>query len=637
MEHDKSMDYQKEKKNLDSIPSNSPTDNSFGNSSGPSSFFVLSAQIAFSKYLRWLTIALLPILIILIYQVDRVDTDLWWQMAYGKYYIAHHTLRIDPSIFSWTPIDPTVIYNTCLGSIIVYVFYNLLGGFGLWLMQSLVFLGIFVSFFVFLRVLHQRLDLNSVTVIAAIGIACFTTCRFYKPELFSALLFCWTIFIFFYIKITRRKMLFYLYPLIFVFWVNLHGGVLVGMAFLVIAFSGELLNRIFFSRESFTTAELVHFGTACFLSFAAMLINPYGSAYLSGLFPTVMNALSFENYSGPSYTHNLSHASLWQYLNINIRFFHAGFTSWIMTLMMLSILLLTGFELIKKKSFDFAVLLISCALYWKGMNTIRASYFFPIFFFFGFFYLLIHRLALKRFLRRTAIFALLIYTFFFISILYFNIRYAVDSKWFGQGLDNFVPVEEVAFLKKYKLDGLILNDYAVGGYLIWDLYPDYKVFIDPRGAMTYKYQVLPDYLEFIAKHLTIDDIRRFTDKYPFKIVILSYHVMPLIFDFLRAGDNEWHLVYFEKNAVVLIHKSLYPRIRGELHNVNLSPYRFSGVRSPETLLSLFNLYVHLNPHAGQIIYDIFKKNVSNYHKQKIEYLNKMEDDIRRKKVELQNK
>jgi len=120
-----------------------------------------------------------------------------------------------------------------------------MGGFGLWLFQWLIFLGVFLSFYLFLCLIKQRLDLNSLTIIAAIGIACSMACRYYKPELFSLLLFSWIVFIFFHVKITRRKFLFYFYPLIFVFWVNLHGGFIVGLVFLAMAFIGEIFKQNF--------------------------------------------------------------------------------------------------------------------------------------------------------------------------------------------------------------------------------------------------------------------------------------------------------------------------------------------------------------------------------------------------------
>jgi hypothetical protein len=626
------MSEKEEKGNQTATTPNDTANTTSNRPSKISSFFAFSEKLSSSEYLRWLMIALLPVLILLEYKVDGSDYDLWWQMAMGKYYITHHTLVMDHSVFSWTPIDSTWIYNTCLGSIAVYLFYNFMGGFGLWLFQWLIFLGVFLSFYLFLRLIRLRLDVTGVTLIAAIGIACSIACLYYKPELFSTLLFSWTVFIFFCVKITRRKFLFYLYPLIFALWVNLHGAFVVGLIFLALAFIGELLNRIFFSRESFTTEELFHFGVACVLSGAATLLNPYGIDYPLNTY----NILTSEAYMGLQNKYILAYVSLWPYLkDFNISFFVFELTAWIMTLMIFSIFSLSIYELVKKRSCDFALLITSCALYWKGMETGRASYFFPIAFFFVFFYLLIHRLKLKSIPSKATIFSLLVFLFFSVSVSYFTIRYCTSSKWFGAGLDSLVPVKEVAFLKKYHLDGPIFNDYGIGGYLMWDLYPDYRVFIDPRGG-SYNNQFFQDYMDFTTKPLTSEDIHSFTKKYPFKVAIIHYRYSPLIFEFLRFG-NEWRLLYFEKNAAILIHKSLLPATLAKTGNINLSPMRFSGVKNPEVLLNVFPFYVHLDPKAGRYIYDVFKKNVSDYYKPKPDILQLMDINIRREEQRFQNK
>jgi hypothetical protein len=596
-------------------------------------FYTFSEKLSSSENLRLLLIVFLPVLIVLRFPVDRVDYDLWWHMALGKYYITHHTLTIDHSIFSWTPTDSTWIYNTCLGSIAIYLFYNFMGGFGLWVLQSLVFLGIFLAYYLFLRLIRQPLDLNSVTIIAAIGIACSMACRYYKPELFSALLFGWMVFLFFYVKITRNKFIFYIYPLMFVFWVNLHGAFVVGLIFLAMVFAGEILNRIFFSGESFTTEELVHLGIACILSLAATLLNPYSVDYLLSTYSGVTSEINAEMNN----KFVLAYVSLWRYLKAGgASFLSVGITAWIMTILFLLILVLSSYQLYKKKTCDFTVLIISFALYWKGMETSRTSYFFPIASFFILLYLLIHRLKLKNLSSKTATFSLIIFVFFFISVSYFNIRYGTDNRWFGQGLDNYAPVKEVAFLKKYKLEGPIFNDYVIGVYLLWDLYPDYNVFIDPRCSPYIK-QVFPDYMEFTSKHLTSEDIRRFREKYPFKVAILHYRQMSLIFDLLKAEGDEWRLLYFEKNAAILIHKSLMPIIKTEAGNVNLNPIRFSQVRNPDILYNVFNFYVRLNPKAGRFIYHVFEKNVSDYYKLKPDILQIMDSDIKLKEEEIANK
>jgi len=604
------------------------------------SFFNFSEKLLSLESLRWLILTLLPVLILLRYPVDDGNIDLWWQMAHGQYYLTHHTFRIDMTIFSWTSTDPTWIYNTCLGSIVTFLFYHFMGGFGLWFMHWLIFLGVFFAFYLFLRLMNQRLDINSVTVIAAIGFACSPACRFYKPELFSLLLFCWSVFIFFCFKITRKKFLFYFYPLIFVFWVNLHGAFLVGMVFLVLTFVGEILNKIFFPRESFDTEELIYFGAAIALSLVATLVNPYGMNYLWSLYPTIINSFHTSEYDKVI----MAYQSLWQFLiNFNVKYFSAAFTAWIMTFMIICTLGLAIYDFLKKKKCDFALLIMSVALYWKGMETSRASYFFPVSFFFTFFYLFIHRLKQKNMLDKATAFSLLVFIFFFIGISYMNIRYKVDSQWFGTGLENSVPVQEVAFLKKYKPDGLIFNDYVIGSYLLWALYPDYKVFIDPRGGL-YSNQVFMDYMKFTSKTLTGEDINLFTRKYPFKIAIISHQ--PLILSFLKES-NEWRLLYFEKHAAILIHKSLFPAVLSKMSKgikdpnmllkIMNSPSRFRDTKNPKILLNVFNYYVRINPESGRYIHDLFQKNVSDYFELKTLYLKTMEFEIQQREQELHKK
>jgi hypothetical protein len=593
-----------------------------------SSFFSFSEKLSYSSYLKLVVAALLPVMILLRYPVDNLDYDLWWQMALGKYYWTHHTLIMDHSIFSWTPTDPGWIYNTCLGSIIIYLFYSMMGGFGLWILQWLIFAGVFLSFYLFLRLLRMRLDVTGLTLIAAIGITCSLTCRFYKPEFFSILLFSWIAFLFFYFRITRRKYYFYLYPVIFAFWVNLHGGFFFGGCFLICIFIGEILNRVFFPQESFTVNELLHLGTACVLSAVALLLNPFGINYLLGIYNASMS---------DAYTMNgkyiQAYVSLWPYLknirNIDVAFFRTGQNALIMFIMMLSLAGLFLYELIKKKTCDFAFIILNIVAYWASMRAARMVYIFPIVFFFSFFYML-HRLKLKSIPARATILSLFVFILFFVNISYFTFRYGTYNEWFGAGLESFAPVKEVDFLKKYRLKGTIFNDYTIGGYLLWALYPDYKVFIDPRQGPFCK-QVAPDYWDFTSKPVTPEAIRRFTGKYPFNVAIIRYNELPLIFDFLNA---EWQLLYFEQNAAILINKSLIPSIPPEIRMVDLSPMRFKDVKNPEVLLNVFSLYVNLYPQASLVIYDIYKKNISDCYKYKTEHLQVMENDMRQKELYL---
>ncbi len=595
-----------------------------------SSFFSFSEKLASNYYLKLVVAFLMPVVIFLRYPVEPFDYDVWWQMALGKYYVTHHTVFIDHSMFSWTPVDSTWIYNTFLGSIIIFLIYDYFGGFGLWALQLFVFLGLFITYYVYLKIVQQKIDITNLTVFTVLGIIISLSCRFYKPEMFSPLLFLCLGVIAIGVKVSHKKILLYTYPFIFALWVNLHGGFILGLCLLLGLSVAELLNRMIFPRDSLTTNELIHLWIASFLSFLATFLNPYGVNYLFSIF----NGVVSETYN-ISNRYLQSYVSLWPYLksikDINpVSFFKTGQIVIIMAIMMLMILALIVYDFAKNKSFDFFVLIAIIVTYLGSMTVVRTIYVFPIAFLLIFY--LFYRLKLKNISARATILSLILFIFLLVNNLYFVLRYENENKWFGSGLEGFAPVQEVAFLKKYHLEGQIFNDYLIGGYLLWDLYPDYKVFIDSR-LVPYARQVAPDYWEFVSKPATTEDVHRFTRKYPFKIAIIHYREMPLIFDFLKAG---WRLLYFEKNAAIVVHPSMLLKIPQEVRLVDLGPMRFQDVKNPFILLNVFSLYVNLNPQASVVIYDIYRKNISDLYKLKSDHLRVMENDMRLKQLQLQH-
>lgn len=586
-----------------------------------SSLIAVSEKLAAFPGLKWTIAILLPVLILLAYPLPRGDYDLWWQMALGKYYLTHHTLVIDHSIFSWTPSDPGWIYNTFLGSIIIYLIYSWMGGFGLWLLQWMIFGGIFLSFYFFLRFLGQRLDITAFTIIAAVGLSCTASCSFYKPELFSPLILAWMGVIFLFAKLHHQKFIFYLYPVIFSVWVNLHGAFLLGFCFLACITLGEILNRFLFPKNAFTVNEISHLVIACFLSFVAIFINPYGINYLLSIYHGVTSEAL-----GMNTNYIQAYVSLWPHFKdikeMDISFYKMGRIALIMAVMIFALAGLFVYEFIKKKSVDFSFLLLVIATFIGSMWVVRTTYMFPLVFFFTFFYLL-YRSGITWISARITILSLIIFILLFANVTYFTMRYGAGERWFGAGLDDRIPIQEVTFLKKYKLPGPVFNDYLIGGYLIWALYPDYKVFIDPRLVPYYK-QVAPDYWDLEKRAPTAEDMIRFNERYPFKTAIIHYGRLFLIFDFLKAG---WKLVYFEKNAAVLVHPSVLSRIPPEVQAVDLGPMRFKDVKDPEALLNVFSIYVNIYPQACPVIYDIYRKNISVWFKPKAEHLRAMEDDM----------
>lgn len=70
------------------------------------------------------------------------------------------------------------------------------------------------------------------------------------------------------------------------------------------------------------------------------------------------------------------------------------------------------------------------------------------------------------------------------------------DEWQDKRLHKAVPVQATDFVDANGLSGPLLNEYATGGYLIWRLHPDRKVFIDGRYT-PYPAHVIGDYLRMV--------------------------------------------------------------------------------------------------------------------------------------------
>ncbi|HSE15677.1 MAG TPA: hypothetical protein VLB46_01405 [Pyrinomonadaceae bacterium] len=105
------------------------------------------------------------------------------------------------------------------------------------------------------------------------------------------------------------------------------------------------------------------------------------------------------------------------------------------------------------------------------------------------------------------------------------------------------PVAAVEFLKSQRLPGPIYNRYGWGGYLIYQLYPEYRVYIDGRA------DVYGD--AFFAEAMQVydgaGDWARSLDRYGIKTVLISPDA-PLAS--LLRNDRGWKLVYEDKDAII---------------------------------------------------------------------------------------
>jgi hypothetical protein len=106
------------------------------------------------------------------------------------------------------------------------------------------------------------------------------------------------------------------------------------------------------------------------------------------------------------------------------------------------------------------------------------------------------------------------------------------------------PTAAVTFLEREQPPGPILNHYNWGGYLIWKLYPRYRVFIDGR-ADVYGDSFMED---FGSCYYVTDNWRKSLETWGIRTLVLPPDA-PLI-TALRT-DPAWKQIYADSEAVVL--------------------------------------------------------------------------------------
>jgi hypothetical protein len=111
---------------------------------------------------------------------------------------------------------------------------------------------------------------------------------------------------------------------------------------------------------------------------------------------------------------------------------------------------------------------------------------------------------------------------------------------------NF-PAAAASFLKNQQLPGNLLNHYNWGGYFIWQLYPEYRVFIDGR-ADVYGDSLMDD---FAASYYLKDGWEQPLERWQIQTVILPPEAALL--QALQEKHN-WQQIYADSRARVLIRR-----------------------------------------------------------------------------------
>ena len=455
------------------------------------------------------------------------DLDVWWLLRTGQYMVETRAFpTTDP--FSGTAQGAEWINHAWGFELLLYGVYRLAGTAGLVLLPALIAVGTFALLYRFLR----REGVGRGWALVMIALAAMATRGFWSPRpqlvTYLFLVLFWGILR--EDRPGRPDRLAWL-PLLTFVWANLHGGFILGPALIGLTLAAELLERAFGTQgpvpEGRRLGRLALTLAGCGL---AALTNPFH--YRAVLFPfQVLGdrlARSFiTEWASPPFRHPqvlLLEGLLFLLLVLLLRSPRPARWRDLAALVVFIHLTLQAIR-------NIPLLVIVLTPILGPLLAESAPGWVPV--------LLAARAWARRRLAVAVAAAAVVPVVAWWSLPLGSLGEFVPRL----GVAPTFPSGAVEFVKRERPPGHLFNDYGWGGYLIWHLYPDYRVSIDGRVAVYGPRR--------LAEHVEIDGLhprwRQTLDRLGFGLVFIRAR-SPLAV-VLRASPD-WEVLYEDRIAAV---------------------------------------------------------------------------------------
>lgn len=467
-------------------------------------------------------LVVLPILIfsiLFLFTIFKIgDFDIWFHMKAGQ--IITETDRfIYKDIFTYTAGGREWIYHEWLFGVLVYNIYNALGANGIIIGKAIVLTLTFLLLYKCMRIRGVNSFIASFVLFLAVLAARFRLTE--RPHTFKYLFVAAFIYLLDIYRL-RGKNYLYLLPFIQILWVNIHGSFILGPSLIGIYLLSAILPL---GKKALKNIFMLI--TILIMTSLATLINPYGLKIISF-------SLKFSEQPVLSVINEWRPTRLAEFYGTFGLIFITGAISFMMVIMVFKrfnigdVLLYCIFSYLSIKAIRFTALfsLATAPIMAGNLQQIAANInFTPL---------------KKRFLL-----IIFLFTTVLLSILEVK-RY--PELIFDFGIKNTYPQEAVEFIKQNNLSGNMYNFSAFGGYLIWNLYPDRRVFIDGRPEIYEK-----DFQQAFIVSPSIVNWNKAVSVYDINYAIVAYveSKVDRIGGWI-ANDPNWVLIYWDNKSRIYI-------------------------------------------------------------------------------------
>ncbi len=393
------------------------------------------------------------------------DPDFWWHLRTGELISETHSIpHTDP--YSFTNPGRAWIAHEWLSELGMYALYRL-GGYGLLIVA---FAAIIVTAFLLTYLVCPAASRPYVAGFTLL-LGALTTAPTWgaRPQMLSLVLT--ALFLFFLDRYhTTRNLRFIIFlPLITILWVNLHAGFELGLAVIGIYMLGETIEIIMKLVKGTVPAQLAQFKDIFWMAgifaacLAAILVNPNGYRMYIYPFETLTSQAMqqfIQEWASPDF-----HQIEWQPL------------IWL-------ILILIGGGFVSRKPVSPIKILLVLFFGYAALRSMRNVPFFAI----TAVPVVSEEIGTWLQIKTEAFIpkkfaALSIAALILVGVLLAGGRFITVNEGQSKVTQESFPARAVDWIEENRPDGNIYNTYGWGGYLIWRLYPQYRVYIDGRADM----------------------------------------------------------------------------------------------------------------------------------------------------------
>lgn len=480
------------------------------------------------------------------------DSDIWFHLAYGRYFIEHRTIVPDHTVFSWTPSDNETIYCAWIPQVAFYLLHEAFGMKALHALRLGVIAAVGLLAFRMARPSPGSPRFMVFMATALTGFLMLAAGLRIKPDLFSYMYMAVMTWAWFAVKagIIRPRALLVVFPGVMLMWVNSHGAFIFGMVFLGALCVGEMAEKVFGGRQQGSQPEkrpsvLV----ASALGMAAVVFTPYGLAYPLQLLNSLL---------GADFARHMQ--SIAEYQTI---FYPGALGLHYVEYLVAGAVFLAWFAVpaFRRTRVDWAVVIVNLAFAALYMRFLRVTYFWAVVLLFTCAYLAGgYRDDAEK--KRTRSYGLFSHAVVPLAVVFLSIRVLYETfalPGMGWNPAYVAPEQEARYIRE-NLPGAVLgNDYAAGSYLMWALWPDYRVFIDARY---FPYRSWYDMYDAFESARSPEMFDRFLDRWPCTSWCVSYDFEKME-HFVKS--RRWRIGMYGPSACVFVKTgSGYPEIRLEV-------------------------------------------------------------------------